>query len=1132
MLKHISITKRLIISFALIITIFIGGILHSIYVSTIINGSHIHIVDYAQDRAESTLDAAQQFTTLRWLARSSVMNQQWREETPSDVRIIHEQMIISYHNDIMILLDHIETSVISDNRITNRDIYINLIQRARYELDNSLYLIASRFFLDGDRTYDDTNATETSELLTTTLAELRNIAVSDRINALNEINEIVYFHRVLSGMIVIIIIIISLIACLMMINSFRKNIKDIEEQVLLVEKGDFKTQEHNTNEISKIFSRVFNIFSLFINEIINVTRQTDTRINHNLFEGSFKEVAVSINDMIDNIVKSAKELSAANIRAKIIVENAPIAITFWGDTFECIDINEAGEKLFGLSYKAEFNERFNEFSPMFQPCGEESKTKAPRMFQIAHEQGYHKFDWIHCTKTGELVPCEVTIFKIEYLNRPGLVVYFHDMRETLRANERIRLMLDATPIACFLIDKHFNAIDCNMETVNLFDFKTKEECIDNFPLIFNDYNIQEAMEKGKVEWILKNIDCEINFVRLLHQDEYITAIYITDLRIIKQMLESMRRVEIAEESSAAKSKFLASMSHEIRTPMNAIIGISEILLRKNDLMPHVEEAFAKIYNSAHSLLRLINDILDLSKIEAGKMEVLGIRFEIASLINDTIQLNIIRIGSKDIKFNLKVNENMPAIMFGDDIRIQQILNNLLSNAFKYTSCGSVTLEFDIQEIETEDCILCVKIIDTGQGMTEEHLDALFNDYERFNVITNRAIEGTGLGMSIVLNIIKIMNGTISAKSKLGEGSEFTVNIPVKKIGNDILGYDMARQLEQYEQNPYYSNKLSDFEYEPMPYGRVLVVDDVETNLYVASGQLKPYGLIIETCSSGHCAIKKIKQGEVYDIIFMDHMMPDMDGIETTKIIRNMGYKNYIVALTANALIGQADVFLKNGFDGFISKPIEIGQLDTYLKRLIMSHQSTEVVNNARQNVKSKINTIEVNGVPSLLGEVFRRDASLSKTIIQNIYERKENLTDDDLRLYIINIHAMKGALANIQKLELSNIAGELESAARDKNIQEIINKTPLFLSALEEIIKTTSKPKDIAYDADFLHDKLKIIVQECENFDLDSIAFGLLNELNKYTYPTHIQEDLIQITNYLLAGDFDKVIDIAKRLIQ
>ena len=848
------------------------------------------------------------------------------------------------------------------------------------------------------------------------------------------------------------------------------------------------------------------------------------------------------------------KLRDANSRARTMFDNAPLGITFWDKDFNHLDCNAAFARMVGVGDKFEYINNFYNFSPVLQPCGRPSAEMAPYYLSKAAEEKIIEFEWLHNDINGEEIPCYVTLMRVEYHNTHAFVAYVKDLRQERaahakveaaskiisEANERIRLMLDSTPIACFLIDNQFSAIDCNMEAVSLFELQSKEDCIHKFKKIFEIVGavnpkkkyapgvmFKKAIDQGhaKFEWSLQKPDeselipCEINFVRLVYQDNFIVAAYILDLRTIKKMMDDMQRLETAEENNEAKSRFLAFMSHEIRTPMNAIIGISEIQLRKNALTPHVEEAFAKIYNSAHSLLRLINDILDLSKIEAGKMDILGIKYETASFINDTVQLNIMRIGSKQIKFKLFVDENIPETIFGDDIRIRQVLTNILSNAFKYTDEGVVEARFWVEEHEDpNEIIFCVSVQDTGQGMTEEEIATLSEDYARFNISANRDVEGTGLGMNITNNLIKLMNGSISVCSEVGVGTTFTVKIPQKRVSESVIGVELAGNLENFEKNPYPAKKITGFEYEPMPYGKVLIVDDVDTNLYVAKGQMIPYGLTIETCTSGFEAIEKVKEGKIYDIIFIDHMMPNMDGIEATRIIRDLGYSGSIVALTANALIGQADVFLSNGFDGFISKPIETNYLDSYLKRFIMEKQTAEVLEEAAKMgpIVQEVDSFAEREIKTLRSK-FMRDQKNTSQLIQVA------ISQNDIETALRLAHNLKSLAGLIKEESLMAAAEKVEIEFRKNEIslgdlRILEDELESVLAKLGEIVQNGDYTNGIAISKeelgslfDDLHGKLqqsdpsaqdyveklnkipeaRVLAYQIEEFDFESASVNL-----------------------------------------
>ena len=417
------------------------------------------------------------------------------------------------------------------------------------------------------------------------------------------------------------------------------------------------------------------------------------------------------------------------------------------------------------------------------------------------------------------------------------------------------------------------------------------------------------------------------------------------LDVARELIEQKEQLQIAQKASETKSRFLARMSHEIRTPITAVLGISEIHLQNRALPLEMEEAFAKIYSSANTLLGIVNDILDLSKIEAGKMNIINERYEVVSLLSDIVQFHLVYMGSKQLAFVIDIDEHIPSYLIGDDLRIKQVLNNLLSNSFKYTVQGTVNLKVSVRKGNKADHVDMVIVIqDTGRGMTKDQLKALFDEYIRFHEKEDRFEAGTGLGMPITYSLLQMMEGTIDVESETGKGTIVTVVLPQRIDSKETLGAEIVRNLRNFNADTISTAKRLSFTPEPMPYGRILVVDDVDANIYVAKGLLKLYQLQVDTCPSGIDAIEKIKSGEVYDIIFMDQMMPEMDGMEAAAVIRKMNYNHPIVALTANALVGQAERFLQNGFDGFLSKPIQTVQLNTVLHKFVKNRHSEAPAN--------------------------------------------------------------------------------------------------------------------------------------------------------------------------------------------
>ena len=736
------------------------------------------------------------------------------------------------------------------------------------------------------------------------------------------------------------------------------------------------------------------------------------------------------------------------------------------------------------------------------------------------------------------------------------------------ADERTQILIDSAPFCAIFWDKNLKLIDCNQEAVTMFGLSTKQEFIDNFIKFSPEYQpdgapsgekgsrlVKKALDEGysRFEWTHQKLDgemipAEIICVRVKHRDEFTVCEYIRDLREQQAMIAEMRKAEIAEESSKAKSNFLAKMSHEIRTPMNAILGITEIQLQDENLPQPTKEALERIYNSGDLLLGIINDILDLSKIEAGKLELINCQYDIASLIHDTVQLNIMRYESKPIEFKLDIDENTPLFMLGDELRIKQILNNLLSNAFKYTEKGIVGLTISAMHQPAPDknsdslsavsgeknTTLIFRVSDTGQGMTADQVSQLGTEYSRFNIEANRKTEGTGLGMNITNNLLRMMNGDLHIESKLDMGSVFTVRIPQVCVEDEVIGRELADNLMQLNMANAAKIRTVQVKREFMPYGRVLIVDDVETNLYVAKGLLAPYGLSIDTAMSGFETIEKIRAGSAYDIIFMDHMMPKMDGIEAAQILRSLGYSKPIVALTANALTGQAEMFLNNGFDDFISKPIDIRQLNYSLNKLIRDKMPPEVVKAARDQKVNLYGHWSKYTVDSQLAEFFVRDAKKTAEMLEAIYINKFR-SDDDVSMFIINIHAIKSALANVGEKTLSEEAAKLEQAGRDRNIKQIITELPAFMEMLFIIIqkfeaKEQKQEKDGEGDLLQLKEKMLEIKTACSNYDKKA-AKDLLTELRQKRWPSETGEWLGKIAACLLHSEFDEAVKLIEEYI-
>ena len=675
--------------------------------------------------------------------------------------------------------------------------------------------------------------------------------------------------------------------------------------------------------------------------------------------------------------------------------------------------------------------------------------------------------------------------------------------------------------------------------------------------------------QGKREWLIE----EKNFASSL-----------ADLMTLAiSSFERNKAREAAEIASKSKSSFLANMSHEIRTPMNAILGVTEILIQNDTLSEEIEEGLGKIYSSCNLLLGIINDILDFSKIEAGKVDIIPNRYKVAGMINDSIQLNLMRIESKPIEFIININENIPAKLIGDELRIKQILNNLLSNAFKYTDTGKVTLSVDYETCQSSDSvILLLSVRDTGHGMTSEQLSQMYNEYSRFNRVNSVSVEGTGLGLAITQRLINLMNGQIHVESYPKEGSYFSVRLEQQLVDDEILGHEAAENLRQFRMNYMKYRKKEKIARDPMPYGNVLVVDDVETNIYVAVGLLKLYKLQIDTAKSGREALDKIKNGKKYDIIFMDHMMPGMDGIEATKQLRGMGYKEPVVALTANAVAGQSDIFKKNGFDDFISKPIDIRQLNSVLNKMVRDKQTPDVIEAARrqnskaagtESIKAQLLRNDMPGADS--GEYPENDDSNESSAldiiemgrdisgldikkgleryegdeytylkvlrsyalnIRTLLDSMEDIKEEDLNNYRISVHGVKGTSLNVYAEQLGKSAGALEKAAANGDYEFVKSNNGAFHKAAQKLVcdlegffmKLDSRnPKEKKDKPD--KKMLSKLLEACNDNDIDK-ADKAMDEIDMYQYD--MDEGLVDwLRDNVYKIDFNQIVQKLTSLV-
>lgn len=437
----------------------------------------------------------------------------------------------------------------------------------------------------------------------------------------------------------------------------------------------------------------------------------------------------------------------------------------------------------------------------------------------------------------------------------------------------------------------------------------------------SDSEIQALYEQSGTIIDLKDKNYEIRNTEIRDNVQVrgymISIVDVTDVVSQAKLMRELK--EKAEHAVAVKSAFLANMSHEIRTPMNAILGMSEMALR-GDLNAEEKDYIEQIQIASEGLLTIINDILDFSKMESGKMQIVENEYEILNMIGEVGNLVQGKVKDKGLALTIHVNQNIPRILFGDEIRIKQVLINLVNNAVKFTDEGTITISVDC-EMAQENILLKIAVKDTGVGIKEEDLERIFNSFEQSDTFRNRKKEGSGLGLTISRQLLHLMGGEIHVESVYHEGSCFSFEVPQKVID--------ALPCGAYEGPGRKRSRKQEYSKFKAPDARVLIVDDNLVNLRVAAGLMKPFGMQVDTVKSGLEALAKVQEKE-YHLIFMDHMMPDMDGIETTQKIRQLEGSYYkevpIIALTANAISGVREMFVEEGMNDFIAKPINMKEL--------------------------------------------------------------------------------------------------------------------------------------------------------------------------------------------------------------
>ncbi|MDR1532491.1 MAG: response regulator [Clostridiales bacterium] len=627
--------------------------------------------------------------------------------------------------------------------------------------------------------------------------------------------------------------------------------------------------------------------------------------------------------------------------------------------------------------------------------------------------------------------------------------------------------------------------------------------------------------------------------------------------------ELEKQKERAEAASRAKSDFLARMSHEIRTPMNAVIGMSELASQSHGT-PEALEYIAEIKHAGSNLLSIINDILDFSKIESGGMELIPARYELASLLHDVLNITRIRMGDKAIKLITEIDPGTPAAFIGDEARIRQILLNLLSNAVKYTFAGFIRLTVSYTHLPGERgpdpaVRLVFTVEDSGIGIKEGDIGKIFLDFSRVDLMRNKEIEGAGLGLAITLNLCRAMGGDVTVTSEYGKGSIFTAAI--LQVCNNFTPIGSFSEKNYTAVENFKVNFI-------VPDARILIVDDIETNLKVAEGLLALYQARTDLCAGGAEAVRMAGETR-YDLIFMDHMMPGMDGVEAADTIRTLlgcaSRNTPIVALTANAVSGMQEMFLRMGFSDYLSKPIEMHKLNEILKKWIPKEMRTDTelsvpasaeVPDSAEEGRDRYETpaesdLEIKDLDVRLGitltggseanycevlAMFCKDVDIRLEFFRKFRHRRE-IPPDKLALFTTHVHALKSASATIGASALSEEAALLEAAGLQGDLPYIMGNLSRFrrnLARTSERIRASlrrkeapASPRGAAPDRELL----LTLKAALETEDIRMI-YAVLDQTESRSGNPEARKALSAIAEHVLMAEFPEALAVLNEYMQ